>query len=45
MFLNSYPEIKANFSYTANNVDTLLSEYYNNKKVFDKLMKLVTITL
>lgn len=38
-FVNNYEKIRANFSHSTKNMDALMSDYYQNKKVFDKLLK------
>lgn len=38
-FVSNYEKIKDNFSYSVNNIDVLMSDYYQNKKIFDKLLK------
>ena len=38
-FVSNYEKIKANFSHSTKNIDILMFDYYQNKKIFDKLLK------
>jgi len=41
-FINSYEEIKSNFSQSTENINLMMSNYYKDKKIFDKLIKQIT---
>lgn len=39
-FIDNFENISSNYDYSKVNISTLISDYYTNKRIFDKLLKL-----